>query len=118
MMQLLRSKVIGSTRKQESDSLEPPWQEWLRDETTALKQTFYAAEKENERVQHQRVEFWSPIRELPTKHLISVDKSGVNLAMVRLYALIKRIKSFRKSYKKEEKLLINQYLICPGSGGF
>ena len=103
MMQLLRSKVIGSTRKQESDSLEPPWQEWLRDETTALKQTFYAAEKENERVQHQRVEFWSPIRELPTKDLISVDKSGVNLAMVRLYALIKRIKSFRKSHKKEEK---------------
>ena len=30
--------------------------------------------------------------------------------MVRLYALVKRIKSFRKSHKKEEKLLMNQYL--------
>ena len=118
MMQLLRSEVIGSTRKQESESLEPPWQEWLRDETTVSKQTFYAAEKENERVQHQRVEFWSPIRELPTKDLISVDKSEVNLAMVRLYALVKRRKSFRKKPQKRGKNLINQDLICPESGGF
>ena len=103
-MRLLKSEVISSTRTQKSESLEPPWQESLRDETTASKPTFYAPEKENERVQNQRVEFWSPIRELPAKDRIFVDESGVKLAMLRLDSLgLRRERSSGKSHKKRGK---------------
>ena len=51
-----------------------------------LKKTLQAAEKESERVQKKRVEFWQKIRDIPTENLIFIDESGVNLAMVRIYA--------------------------------
>lgn len=51
-----------------------------------VKKTLHAAEKESESVQRKRVEFWQEIRDLPTKDLIFIDESGVNLAMVRRYA--------------------------------
>lgn len=48
-----------------------------------VKKTLYAAEKESERVQKKRIEFWQKIRDIPTEDLLFIDESGVNLAMVR-----------------------------------
>jgi len=42
------------------------------------KKTFYAAEKEHENVQKQRVAFWQQIREFPVDNLVFIDESGVN----------------------------------------
>ena len=50
------------------------------------KKTLYATEKGSERVQKKRVEFWEQIRDISGKDLIFIDESGVNLAMVRMYA--------------------------------
>lgn len=43
-------------------------------------------EKETERVQKLRVEFWEKIRGIPVKDLVFLDEAGVNLALIRLYA--------------------------------
>ena len=43
-------------------------------------------EKETERVQKLRVEFWEKIRDIPVKDLVFLDEVGVNLALMRLYA--------------------------------
>lgn len=37
-------------------------------------------------MQKLRVEFWDKIRSVPVENLIFVDESGVNLALIRLYA--------------------------------
>ena len=37
-------------------------------------------------MQNLRYEFWQQINQLNVKNLIFIDESGVNLAMVRLYA--------------------------------
>ncbi|MEM6437199.1 MAG: IS630 family transposase [Cyanobacteria bacterium P01_D01_bin.115] len=50
------------------------------------KKTFHADEKESERVQLKRVEFWQLIRGILAKDLIFIDESGVNLALTRLQA--------------------------------
>lgn len=43
-------------------------------------------EKETERVQKLRVEFWDKIRDIPVEDLVFLDEAGVNLALMRLYA--------------------------------
>ncbi|WP_157861315.1 IS630 family transposase [Rippkaea orientalis] len=53
---------------------------------TVKKKTLQAAEKDSEEVQLKRVEFWKKIRDIKVEDLIFIDESGVNLAMVRLYA--------------------------------
>ena len=52
----------------------------------AKTKTLQAAEKDCDRVQSKRVEFWQKVRDIPTKDLIFIDESGVNLAMMRMYA--------------------------------
>lgn len=54
------------------------------------KKTMYAAEKTSERGQKKRAEFRELLRDVPAEDLIFVDESGVNLAMVRLYARAKK----------------------------
>ncbi len=53
---------------------------------TFKKKTLHAAEKGSKTVQSKRVEFWARIREIRIEDLIFIDESGVNLAMLRLYA--------------------------------
>lgn len=67
----------------------------------SVKKTLYAAEKESEKVQSQRVEFWSKIRGIRVEDLIFLDESGVNLAMVRLYA--RALKGKRGRGEKPQK---------------
>jgi hypothetical protein len=50
------------------------------------KKTLHAAEKNSDRVQKKRVEFRELLRDISEEDLIFIDESGVNLAMVRLYA--------------------------------
>lgn len=50
------------------------------------KKTLHPTEKETERVQQQRVEFWQLIRGILAKDLIFIDESGINLALSRLVA--------------------------------
>ena len=51
-----------------------------------LKKTLFPRAKGTDRVLNLRYEFWQKIREVCLKNLIFIDESGVNLAMVRLYA--------------------------------
>lgn len=67
----------------------------------SVKKTLYASEKESEKVQLQRVEFWSNIRDIKLKNLIFIDESGINLAMIRLYA--RALKGQRARGKKTQK---------------
>jgi transposase len=53
---------------------------------TFKKKTLHAAEKENKEVQLKRGDFWEKIRDIKVEDLIFIDESGVNLAMIRLYA--------------------------------
>ena len=53
---------------------------------TYKKKTLHPSEKETERVQKLRVEFWEKIRSIPPEDLVFIDESGLNLAFTRLYA--------------------------------
>ena len=53
---------------------------------TFKKKTLFPSGKGTERVQILRCEFWEIIKNINFKDLIFIDESGVNLAMVRLYA--------------------------------
>jgi len=53
---------------------------------TFKKKTLFPSGKGTDRVQLLRCEFWKKIRKINFKDLIFIDESGVNLAMVRLYA--------------------------------
>lgn len=48
-----------------------------------VKKTLFPPEKETERVQLLRYEFWPQVRSLKVEDLIFIDESGVNLARVR-----------------------------------
>lgn len=50
------------------------------------KKTLHATEKGTERVQKQRLDFWTQVQNILAKDLIFIDESGVNLALVRLFA--------------------------------
>lgn len=47
------------------------------------------------------MEFWSKIRDIPVENLIFIDESGVNLAMIRLYA--RALKGQRARGNKPQK---------------
>lgn len=55
-------------------------------ELNAQKKTLHPNEKETERVQKERLEFWQLVRGFLAQDLIFLDESGVNLALTRLYA--------------------------------
>ncbi|MEH2005416.1 IS630 family transposase [Nostoc sp.] len=50
------------------------------------KKTLHPSEKESERVQLLRVEFWQLVQGILAEDLIFIDESGVNLSLVRLFA--------------------------------
>ncbi len=72
------------------------------------KKILHAAEKESERVQQKRVEYWSQVREIEASKLIFIDESGVNLALLRLYAraLIGQRARGRKPQKRGRNISI------------
>lgn len=46
----------------------------------------YASEKETERVQSLRLDFWLKIQDISPENLIFLDESGVNLSLIRQFA--------------------------------
>lgn len=52
----------------------------------SVKKTLHATEKESERVQLLRLEFWQILQGIPSENLVFIDESGVNLSLVRLFA--------------------------------
>lgn len=49
----------------------------------------------------KRVEFWQKVRDIPVDDLIFLDESGVNLAMLRIYA--RALKGHRAKGSKPQK---------------
>ncbi len=74
------------------------------------KKTMYATEKTSDKVQQARVNYWQKIREIRPEDLIFIDESGVNLAMVRLYA--RALKGKRARGEKPQKRGKNISLIA------
>jgi transposase len=50
------------------------------------KKSLHPTEKESERVQKERTQYWQMIQGILAKDLIFIDESGINLAMTRLFA--------------------------------
>jgi transposase len=46
----------------------------------------HADEKETERVQSLRVQFWLQLQGIPAENLIFIDEAGVNLSLIRQFA--------------------------------
>jgi transposase len=74
----------------------------------------HPTEKESDRVQQQRVEFWQLVQGILAKDLIFLDESGVNLALTRLFA--RAPKGKRARGKRPQKRGKNVSLI--GAIGF
>jgi transposase len=55
-------------------------------ELDAKKKSLHASQAETERVQNERYNYWQKLREIRPEDLIFIDETGVNLAMVQLYA--------------------------------
>ena len=53
---------------------------------TRKKKTLHATERETERVQQLRVQYWHEIGQVKLENLVFVDETGSNLAMTRRYA--------------------------------
>lgn len=53
---------------------------------TRKKKTLHATEKDTPRVQQARLDYWERIRDIDPEDLVFIDESGINLAMIRLYA--------------------------------
>ena len=50
------------------------------------KKTLHATEIGSPRVQQARLDYWQQVRDLDPEDLVFIDESGINLAMIRLYA--------------------------------
>lgn len=81
-----------------------------------LKKTLDRSEKESQRVQRQRVEFWQLVGGILAKNLILIDEAGINLALTRLSA--RSAKGQRARGKRPHKRGKNVSLIgAIGLGG-
>ncbi|WP_256091215.1 IS630 family transposase [Nostoc sp. KVJ20] len=61
-----------------------------RIEISLKKKTLHAAEKETERVQLLRVQFWLQLHGIPTENLVFLDEAGANLSLIRHSARSKK----------------------------
>ena len=57
----------------------------------------HADEKETERVQSLRVQFWLQLQGIPAENLIFIDEAGVNLSLIRQFA---RAPKGKRAYSK------------------
>ncbi len=81
-----------------------------------LKKTLDRSEKESQRVQRQRVEFWQLVGGILAKNLIFIDEASINLALTRLSA--RSAKGQRARGKRPHKRGKNVSLIgAIGLGG-
>jgi len=62
---------------------------------TVKKKTLHPTEKESDRVQQERAQFWQLVQGILAKNFIFIDESGINLALTRIYARAPRGKRAR-----------------------
>ena len=77
------------------------------------KKTLHPTEKETERVQLLRFEFWRHLEGIKAENLIFIDESGVNLSLIRLFARAlkgKRARSERPMKRGKNVSLIGAML--------
>lgn len=67
-------------------SVEPRWDDTSKSLNSPGKKTLHATERDTERVQQLRVQYWHEIGEINVEDLVFVDETGSNLAMTRRYA--------------------------------
>lgn len=53
---------------------------------TRKKKALHPSEKESERVQRLRKEYWDEVRDIRVADLVFIDESGINLGLIRLFA--------------------------------
>lgn len=53
---------------------------------TRKKKSLHPSQKQTERVQGLRRDYWDEVREVPVQDLVFIDESGVNLGLLRLFA--------------------------------
>jgi transposase len=69
-------------------------------ELTRKKKSLHPTDKESERVQVLRHDYWDEVRDVAVKNLIFLDESGVNLGLIRLFAWALR---GQRAYGKQPK---------------
>ena len=67
-------------------SFERQWDASCKSSSLPGKKTLHATERDTERVQQLRVQYWQEIGSVNLKDLVFVDETGCNLAMTRRYA--------------------------------
>ena len=67
-------------------SVEPRWDALFKNSSLLEKKTLHATERDTERVQQLRVEYWHEIREVKLADLVFVDETGSNVSLTRRYA--------------------------------
>ena len=70
----------------EYGSVELRWEDRSKSSNLPEKKTLRATERDSERVQQLRVEYWHEIGAVNLEDLVFVDETGSNLAMTRRYA--------------------------------
>ena len=71
-------------------SVEPQWGDTFKSLNSPGKKTLHATERNSERVQQLRVEYWHEVGAVNLEDLVFVDETGSNLAMTRRYARSRR----------------------------
>lgn len=76
---------------------------------TKKKKSLHPTEKESERVQLLRRDYWKEVRDVPVQDLIFIDESGVNLGLIRLLAWALR---GQRAYGKQPKRSKNVSIVA------
>jgi transposase len=76
---------------------------------TRKKKALHPSQKESERVQALRVEYWKTVEAVRVQDLVFIDESGVNLGLVRLFAWALR---GRRAYGEQPKRGKNVSLVA------
>jgi hypothetical protein len=68
---------------------------------TRKKKSLYPSQKETDRVQNLRREYWDEVRDVPVEDLIFIDESGLHLGLIRLFAwAIEGLRAYGKQPQK------------------
>ena len=67
-------------------SVEPRWDASSKNLNSPEKKTLLATERDTERVQLLRVQYWHEIGEVNLENLVFVDETGSNVSLARRYA--------------------------------
>lgn len=86
---------------------------------TRKKKALHPPDKESERVQRLRCQYWEHLRDVRAEDLIFIDESGVNLGLIRLFAwAIKGKRAYAKKPKRGKHVSIAAALSLTGVVAF